>query len=759
MTDIFNIRIPSIEALGIEALGSTGAEQSPERVAGKGVSRRNFLQGAAAVTASLIVGVYLPSSARAQSGAAAVINNPSEGSFAPNAFIRIAPDNTVTVIIKHIEMGQGPTTGLATLVAEELDADWSQMRAEMAPAETKTYINTLFGLMGTGGSTAIANSYEQMRKAGAAARAMLVQAAAQEWGVQASEITVVRGVVSHAASERSATFGELANEAAKLEAPSEPRLKPPDEFTLIGTHVAKLDSRVKTNGQQLFTLDLYPKNLVTATILHPPQFGATVAAVDDSRARAVKGVIDVKAVPTGVAVYAENTYAALKGREALKVSWDSSNAETRSSAEMEQEYLQAAQRHGIPARDDGDVEKGLAAAETRIEQAFYFPFLAHAPMETLDAVIQHKAGQVTAWLGSQIQTLDLAALSDVFGVANEKITLHTQFAGGSFGRRAQPGGEFVAEAAHVTKALGSDRPVKLMWTRENDIRGGRYRPLAVHRMRGGLDKDGNIIAWDHQIAVQSFVKGTAGFDGMIQDGIDSTAVEGSNALPYAIPNQRAGQHLMDNGVPTLWWRSVGHTHTAYAIETFIDELLEKAGKDPIEGRLALIGDQSPRHRAVLEKVAQIASASGQPPAGRQRGVAVHKSFNTYVAEIAEVSDSGNGSPRVHKVWCAVDCGVAVNPDIIRAQMEGGIGFGAGAILYDAITLTEGGYVKQANFDTYPSLRIHEMPDVEVAIIASAEAPTGVGEPGVPPVGPAIANAWRRLTGQRTNRLPLVPSEA
>lgn len=750
MADIFTTRIPSLEASVSNAL-----EQPLEQTSSKGLSRRGFLQGSAALAASLVIGVHLPARARAQSGAAAVMADPTEGGFAPNAFIRIASDNTVTVVVKHLEMGQGPTTGLSTLVAEELDADWNQMRAEMAPADSKVYVNTLFGLMGTGGSTAMANSYEQMRKAGAAARAMLVQAAANRWDVDLGEITVAKGVVSHEASNRSASFGELAADAAGLAAPAEPILKTPDQFTLIGTNLAKLDSREKTNGKQVFTLDLYPENLVTATIVHPPQFGATVASVDDRKARAIKGVIDVKTVPAGVAVYAENTYAALKGREALSVQWDSSKAEKRSSAEMEADYLEAVQRHGVPGRNEGDVEESLNAAETAVEQTYYFPFLAHAPMETLDAVIQYRDGQVTAWLGSQIQTLDLGALARVFAVEPAKITLHTQFAGGSFGRRAQPDGAFVAEAAEVAKALGSERPVKLMWTREDDIKGGRYRPLAVHKLRGALDPDGNITAWDHQIAVQSFVKGT-GFDGMIQDGVDSTAIEGSRDLPYAIPNQRVGQHLMENGVPTLWWRSVGHTHTGYATEVFIDELLEKAGKDPIEGRLALIGIEFPRHRAVLEKVAEIANAAGETPAGRQRGVALHKSFNTYVAEIAEVSDRGDGTPRVHKVWCAVDCGVAVNPDVIRAQMEGGIGFGAGAVLYDAITLTDNGYVEQANFDTYPSIRIHEMPEVEVAIIASAEAPTGVGEPGVPPVGPAIANAWRRLTGKRVNRLPLVP---
>lgn len=750
---IFRADIPSTAADSGLSDTNLADTRRIDRAASTGLSRRSFLQGTAAAAASLVIGVHLPGKARA--GAAASAEGES-AAFAPNAFVRVAPDNTVTVIIKHIEFGQGPATGLSTLVAEELDADWGQMRAELAPADTEKYVNSLFGIQGTGGSTAMANSYEQMRKAGAAARAMLVQAAANRWRVNADEITVSKGTVSHGASGKSASFGDLAGEAARLEAPADPALKSPDQFNLIGTRVRKLDTLDKTNGTQVFTLDLYPENLVIATILHPPQFGATVASVGDGKARRIKGVIDVKTVPAGVAVYANNTYAALKGRKALEVTWDASKAETRSTRQMEQDYSKAAQTPGLNARNDGDVEKALAEADTVLEAEYFFPFLAHAPMETLDAVMQFKDGKVTAWLGSQIQTLDVGALSNVFGVDKSNITLYTQYAGGSFGRRAQPGGEFAAEAAEVTKAFGSDRPVKFMWTRENDIQGGRYRPLAVHKMRGGLDKDGNITGWDQQIAVQSFMKGTAFESGMFEDGIDASAVEGSQAMPYGIANLRVGQHLMENGVSTLWWRSVEHTHNAYANETFLDELLEKAGKDPVEGRLALLGDKYPRHRGVLEKVAKMADAAGPVPSGRQRGVALHKSFGSFVAQIAEVSDNGNGEPRVHKVWCAVDCGVAVNPDVIAAQMEGGIGFGIGAVLYDAITLSEGGYVEQSNFDRYRSLRINEMPDVEVAVIQSTDAPTGVGEPGTPPSGPAIANAWRRLTGKSVYRLPLVP---
>ncbi|WP_165856456.1 xanthine dehydrogenase family protein molybdopterin-binding subunit [Marinobacter sp. JSM 1782161] len=716
----------------------------------RGLTRRGFLKGSAAVATSLVIGAHLPGRAFAEAASSAA----NSGAMAPNAFVRIDPDSTVTVIVKHIEFGQGPVTGLATLVAEELDADWGQMKAELAPANTEKYTNALFGLQGTGGSTAMASSYEPMRKAGAAARAMLVQAAAKRWQVEPSAITVERGEVRH--GDHSASFGELVAEAAQVAPPSDPPLKSPDDFKLIGTQLTKLDSRDKSDGKQMFTLDRYPEQLVVATILHPPVFGATVASVDDAAARAVKGVIDVKTVPAGVAVYAENTHAALKGRKALNVSWDESQGETRSTQRMEQDYSQAVKQPGLDARLEGDVEAALASADTVIEAEYYFPFLAHAPMETLDAVIRFREGLVEAWMGTQIQTMDHGAIAQVFGVPPEKVSLYTEYAGGSFGRRAQPGGEFAAEAAQVAKALGSERPVKLMWTRENDIQGGRYRPLAVHRLRGGLDSDGNIVAWDQQIAVQSFMKGTAFEKFMIKDGIDATAVEGSKELPYGVPNLRVGQHLMDNGVPALWWRSVEHTHNAYANETFLDELLERAGTDPVKGRLALLGDKHPRHSGVLKKVADMVDAAGSVPDGRARGVAVHKSFGSFVAQIAEVSDNGSGEPRVHKIWCAVDCGVPVNPDVIRAQMEGGIGYGIGAVLYDAITLGDGGRVEQANFDRYRSLRINEMPDVEVEVIRSAEPPTGVGEPGTPPSGPAIANAWRRLTGKSVYRLPLVP---
>ncbi|MBO0903891.1 xanthine dehydrogenase family protein molybdopterin-binding subunit [Jiella sonneratiae] len=704
-------------------------------------TRRAFLAGGGLVIGMTLVG---------RGARAALIKGAPQG--APgrnadlNAFVRVAPDGTVTVLSKHLEMGQGPYTGLTTIVAEELDADWSQMRVAAAPADDELYKNLAFGLQGTGGSTSIANSYEQLRKAGATARAMLVAAAAAEWGVAAEEIAVSAGRIRHAGAGKEAGFGEFADKAAKIEPPSEVKLKDPKDFKLIGTDRHRLDTDGKTDGTAVFTLDVLADDMLVAMVAHPAHFGATVKNFDDGEARRVPGVVDVKKVPQGVAVYAENTFAALKGRAALKIDWDLSAAETRSSPQIYEDYRAAMQGDAFEAAKRGDVGQALSAEGiTSMAAEIVFPFLAHAPMEPLDAVLMTaEDGAIDCYNGSQFPGQDKAAIAEVCGVDPAKVRINVQLAGGSFGRRAQFGSPYMREAAAVFKASGMKRPVKHMWTREDDIRGGFYRPIYLHSIRGAVDKDGNITGWDHTIVGQSI---------MGKDGLDDTTVEGTADMPYAIPNLRVLAHQPKLGVPVLWWRSVGHTHTAFAVETFLDRLLDRAGRDPVEGRLALLKD-SPRHVGVLKKVAEIADWGAPLSEGRQRGVAVHKSFNTYVAEIAEVSIAEGGLPKVHKVWCAVDCGVAVNPNIIRAQMEGGIGYGLGAILFDAIDLGEGGAVVQSNFDDYRSLRINEMPDVEVAIVPSSEAPTGVGEPGVPPIGPAVANAWRRLTGQPVQRLPL-----
>lgn len=716
-------------------------------------SRRTFLAGAG----GLVVGVVLPLKGKAQSGAEAVLGGDAAAEpFAPNAFVRVSPDNLVTVLIKHIEFGQGPFTGLATLVAEEMDADWSQIRAEHAPADASLYGNALFGgIQGTGGSSAMAASYDLMRKAGAAAKAMLVAAAAQSWGVPAGEIEVSKGVLSHA-SGKSSSFGDFAEAAASQTAPENPVLKTPDKFIYIGKNVPKLDTGAKSTGAAQFTLDVYRDGMLTAVVAHPRKFGATVASFDDKAARAVKGVVDVKRVGAGVAVYAKNTYAALKARKALKIEWNDSAAETRSSDAIVEERRQAVRQRGAAAGEKGAIDETVFAGPNAVEAEYVFPYLAHAPMEPLDAVIARaENGGVDVWMGSQIQTMDQATIAGVCKLDPAQVNINTVLAGGSFGRRAQPKAQFAQEAAEVFMAAGGETPVKLMWTREDDIQGGFYRPLMVHRMRGAVNDAGDIVAWEHVVAGQSFLAGSP-FEGMMQKGIDATMVEGAAEIPYDLPNFNMSAHIVNNPVTTLWWRSVGHTHTGYAVETFLDELLARAGKDPIEGRLALMTD--PKHQRLANVLKRVGAMAGgiTAPEGRARGVAAVESFRSYVAQIAEISMEG-GMPRVHKVWCAVDCGVAVNPEVIKAQMEGGIGYGLSAVLFNELTLDEGGAVKQSNFHDYRSLRINEMPEVEVEIIASSEPPTGVGEPGTPPIGPAVANAVRRLTGATPRRLPMIKS--
>jgi isoquinoline 1-oxidoreductase subunit beta len=705
-------------------------------------SRRRFLTSTALAGATLVLGLRLPAR---PAGAA-------EGDFAPNAFVRIAPDNTVTIIGKHLEMGQGAFTGLATILAEELDADWSQVRVEPAPADAERYNNLRWGpFQGTGGSNAMANSWEQMRRAGATARAMLVEAAAREWGVPAAEITVERGVVRHAPSGRRATFGQLAPKAAALTPPAHVHLKDPKDFKLVGQRLPRLDGAAKTDGTARFTLDFTLPGMLTALVARPPRFGATVTTFDATAARRVKGVRHVVQIPSGVAVVASSFWAARKGREALRVSWDERSAEMRGTEELYAAYRALAARPGTPARREGDVDDALRTAVRVLEAVYEFPYLAHAPMEPLDAVVRLSDDGCDLWAGSQATTLDQRAVARVVGLPPSRVRVHTQLAGGSFGRRTTPDSDVATEAASVVKAIGGDVPVKLVWTREDDIQGGRYRPLYVHRLRAGLDGHGNVVAWEHRIVGQSIVAGTPLESARVKNGVDVTSVEGAANLPYAVPNLAVELHTTTVGVPVLWWRSVGSTHTAYSTETFLDELAHAAGRDPLELRLALLA-KHPRHRAVLHLAADKAGW-GQPLLpGRGRGLAVHESFDTVVAQVAEVSRRPDGLPRVERVVCAVDCGTAINPDIVRSQMEGSIGYGLAAALWSEITLVRG-RVQERNFDGYRPLRIGEMPAVEVHIVPSAAPPTGAGEPGLPPIAPAVANAFFHLTGRPVRRLP------
>jgi isoquinoline 1-oxidoreductase beta subunit len=709
-------------------------------------SRRAFLKTAAATAAGLTIGFHW-------SGPLSRALADTSKDFAPNAFLRIAPDNSVTVIAKHLEMGQGTYTGLATIVAEELDADWAQIRVESAPADASKYANLAFGtIQGTGGSSAMANSWMQLRNAGATARAMLVAAAAAEWNVPPASLTIERGVVRHPPSNRQATFGDLAAKAASQPVPDKAALKDPKHFKLIGQKLPRVDIPGKTNGTAQFTIDVTFPNMLVAVLQRPPLFGATVKSFDPTATKAVPGVVEVLQVPRGVAVVAKSFWAAKLGRDALKVEWDDSKAEKRSTTAIMAEYRRLAEQPGKPARKEGDAAAALKGAAKLITATYEFPYLAHAPMEPLDAVVKLDADSCEIWCGDQFQTVDQANAAATAGLKPEQVKIHTLLAGGSFGRRANMGSDYIVEAVSVAKALGANgTPVKLQWTREDDIRGGLYRPLYLHRLEAALDKNGQLVGWQHRIVGQSIIAGTAFAAVMVKDGIDGTSVEGAANLPYAVPNMSVELNTTETGVPVLWWRVVGSSHTAYATEAFIDEIAYAVGKDPFAFRQAML-EHHPRHKAVLELAAKAAGWGNPLPKGKGRGIAVAEAFGTYVAQVAEVTVAPNGKVKVDRIVCAVDCGTPINPDVITAQMEGGIGFGLGAALYGAITLKDG-QVEQTNFDAYQVLRIDEMPKVEVHIVPSPEAPTGVGEPGVAPVGPAVANAVFAVTGKRLRVLP------
>jgi isoquinoline 1-oxidoreductase beta subunit len=581
---------------------------------------------------------------------------------------------------------------------------------------------------------------------------MLVAAAAAEWRVPGGEVRVDKGVISHA-SGKSASFGDLADAAARVPPPTDIRLKDPSAWIYIGNEkLHRLDSVAKTTGAQQFPIDVRLPGMLTAVLARPPLFGAKARSVDASVAKRVKGVVDVVETPRGVAVVARDTWSALKGREALIVEWDESGAEKRGSDQLMAEYKELARSGQVAvARHEGDVAGALAGASQVLEAEFEFPYLAHAAMEPLDAVARFENGTLEIWAGHQMPDLYQTVGAQIMGIDPAKVKLHVMTPGGFFGRRAVPDADVIVEVVSVLKATGAKAPVKVQWTREDDMKGGRYRPMYYHTLKAGLDARGALIAWQHRIVGQSILAGTPFESMLVKNSVDQTSVEGASNLPYAVPNLLVDLVTTQVKVPVLWWRSVGSTHTAYSTEVFIDQLAEAAGQDPVAFRRVLLRDH-PRHRGVLDLAAEKAGWGTPLPEGRFRGVAVHESFSTYVAQVAEISLRDDGSLKVERVVCAVDCGVPVNPDIIRAQMEGGIGFGLGAILKSEITL-DGGRVMQDNFDTYPMLTIDEMPKVEVHIVPSTEAPTGVGEPGVPPIGPAVANAVHAATGKSIRVLP------
>ena len=711
------------------------------------MKRREFLKTGAAIGGGLLLNLYVPDWAPAR--AAQSTTQP----VVLNAFVHIGSDDLVTVISNHSEMGQGIYTSLPMLIAEELEADWSKIRVQAAPVAA-AYNHTVYGIQMTGGSTTTNSEYDRFRKMGAMARVMLISAAAQSWGVDTQSCHAEKGFVVHAASGRRASFGNLAKAAAKLEPPKDVALKDPKDFTIIGKSMQRLDTPSKTNGTAQFGLDVYIPGMLTAVVARSPVFGGKVSSFNGDKAKAVPGVVNVLEVPSGIAVIANGFWPAKLGREKLDIVWDEGPGGQISTVGMREKYAALSKNPGTVARKVGDPATALAGAAKTITAEYEVPYLSHSMMEPLNTVVDLRDDHCEIWTGTQFQTGDRAAAAGVAGLKPEQVELHTTLLGGGFGRRANPASDFVTEAVHVAKVAKA--PVKVVWTREDDIRGGWYRPMWYDHFAAGLDASGNPVAWTHTIVGQSIFDGTmfAGFG--IKDGIDAASVEGAADIIYGIPNIQVDLHSPKNEVPVQWWRSVGHSHTGFSVEAFFDEVAHAAGKDPYQLRRALLANQL-RMLAVLDLAAEKAHWGGPLPRGHGRGVATHFSFDSYVAQVAEVSVEKDGRVRVHRIVAAVDCGRTVNPDTVKAQLEGGIIFGLTAALKTEITLDKG-RVQQGNFNDYPMVRMFESPEIEVYIVPSTEKPTGVGEPGVPPVAPAVANAIFAATGKRVRRLPIKPED-
>jgi isoquinoline 1-oxidoreductase subunit beta len=715
-------------------------------------SRRHFLKTSALLGGGLVIGFVIPGAKRlalAQPAAAAAV-----ASFAPNAFLRIGNDDSVTVLLSHSEMGQGVWTALPMLIAEELDADWSKIKVEHAPA-APAYFSPVFGMQGTGGSTSTWSEFDRYRQAGAAARAMLVQAAATHFKVPAAEIRTENGEAI--AGTQRVRYGALADAAGKLKAPDAATLKLKDakDWKIIGKPTKRLDSPEKITGRAQFGMDVQFEGLLTAVVAHSPVFGGKVKSFDAAATKAVAGVRNVVQIPTGVAVIADHYWAAKLGRDALKVEWDLGPNAALDSKALRAQFNELASMPGLPAAQAGDVLAALPKAAKTVEAEYALPYLAHAPMEPLNCTVKLSPDKCEIWMGTQFQTLEQKTAAEITGLKPEQVFVHTTFLGGGFGRRANPSPDIAFEAVHVAKAANA--PVKTVWSREDDMRGGFYRPAFVHKAKVGLDADGKPMAWQHVIAGQSIIAGTFFEPMMVKNGIDATSTEGVADSPYLkdVPDHRVGLHSPRPGIPVLWWRSVGHSHTAFAMESLVDELAHAAGKDPVEYRRGLLANHA-RHLGVLNLAAEKAGWGGPLEKGRGRGVAVHESFGSFIAQVAEVSVentlNGVGAIRVHRVVCAVDCGIAVNPAGIAAQIESGIAFGLGAALHSHITFKDG-RVQESNYHDYQVLRMSEMPAVEVHIVPSTEKSGGVGEPGTAPIAPAVANALFALNGQRLRELP------
>jgi isoquinoline 1-oxidoreductase beta subunit len=712
------------------------------------IDRRGFLKGGSLGATGLLIGFYLSELQQAHAADSVTPNSAAPGGRVTlNAWIHVSPDDTVTIFIDKSEMGQSILTGLAMIAADELECDWQKVRTEFAPAD-KVYFNPQFGAQGTGASTATRTSWEPLRKAGAAARQMLVQAAAQKWGAEVSECRAEKGTILHTKTGRRSSYGSVAEAAGKLPVPQEIPLKDPRDFRIIGKPTRRLDTPDKVSGRTQFGIDVRRENMLYAVVARCPVFGGKVAGFDASKAKAIPGVRHVLQISSGVAVVADDTWTAMEARRALDVKWDEGPNAGATSETIRKLFAERASHPGHVARKDGDPETQIERAARKIEAVYEVPFLAHATMEPQNCTADVTAARCDVWAPTQNQTNAQKTAADITGLDLSKVFVHTTFLGGGFGRRFES--DYVSDAVEVSKAVG--KPVKVTWSREDDIQHDFYRTASYARFAAGLDAEGWPTVWMNRIACPSIM---ARF-GPLKDNFDSRSVEICDAVPYAIPNILVDYQLADAGIPIGFWRSVGASQNGFFLESFIDELAAEGNKDPYELRRRLLRN-SPRHLRVLETAAEKAGW-GMPAPGRFRGIAVVSSYFGYVAQVVEISvDRSKRSLIVHRVVCALDCGRVVNPSSIDAQVKSSVVYALTAALHGEITIDHG-RVQQSNFHDYQMLRIADMPVVDVHIIPSELAPTGTGEFAVPPVAPALCNAIFAATRRRIRRLPIGPED-
>jgi len=700
------------------------------------VSRREFLIAGAAAGGGLLLGWRIDA-------------RPLSPVFAPNAFIRIGTDGRVTMIMGQVEMGQGMYTAMPMLLAEELEVGLDQVRLEHAPPDDKLYANPIFHFQATGGSTSVKGLYEPMRRAGATARTMLMAAAAKRWNVDPASCRAERGAVIHTPSHRRLSYGALAAAAAALPIPDNVVLKRPEDFKLIGTPAKRLDTPDKVNGRAQFGIDVRLPGMKIATVAASPVLGGTVAGLDAAKAMAIAGVRQIVKLDDVVAVVADHMWAAKQGLAALAIRWDDGPNAKVSTADVVRELDAASQQPGVVARKEGDAAAAIAGATVKLDAVYQAPFLAHTTMEPINCTVHVRPDGCEVWTGSQVLARAQATAAQVTGLPLEKVVVHNHLLGGGFGRRLEV--DYVTQAVRIAKQV--DGPVKVVWTREEDVQHDVYRPYYYDRMAAGLDAHGKPIAWTHRLVGPSILARWA--PPAFRNGLDGDALDGAVHLQYDIPAIQVEYVRHEEPVVnTGFWRGVGVTHNTFVIESFIDELALAAKADPFEYRRALLA-KSPRARTVLELAAQQAGWGETLPAGRGRGIALmYSGWDTYVVQVAELSVSESGEVRVHRIVCAVDCGTVVNPDIVKAQIEGGVIFGIGGALWGEVTLKKG-RVEQSNFHDVRVLRMNETPPIEVHLVRNLEPPGGIGEPGTAVTAPALANAIFAATGKRIRKLPLV----